>query len=161
MLASAVVLGVAAGRAFGGHLARLGDLRLRWWPLLAVAVALRAAAPALGEPLAAWVVAFGLIVAVALANRRLPGMWPIGVGALLNVIVVLANGAMPVDPAAAVSAGAEIRADGLHRAMRDGDALTALADLIPAPVIANVYSAGDVLLALGGFWVPFSWMRRR
>ena len=41
MLASGVVLGIAAAIAFGGDWRRLGNLSLSWWPLLIVASALR------------------------------------------------------------------------------------------------------------------------
>lgn len=160
MLASGVLLGVAAGWLFGGRLPRLADLRIEWWPLLAGAVALRIVAPAIGEPFLAYIAAFLAIAGVAVLNRSVLGMWPIALGAGFNLLVVLLNGAMPVDPTAVVQAGTSIAVDGLHRELRDGDALAILADRIPVPPIARVYSAGDVLLAIGGFWVPFASMRR-
>ncbi|MBI2774255.1 MAG: DUF5317 family protein [Chloroflexi bacterium] len=161
MLISGVVLGVVAGWATGGRIARLGDLRISWWPLLAVAIAIRIVAPMFGDSLIAWVIGFALIIIVALVDRHLPGMAAIASGAALNLLVVLANGAMAVDPAAAATVGATIHSDGLHRALREGDVLTFLADRIPVAPIAGVYSVGDVFLALGGFWVPFAAMRRR
>jgi uncharacterized protein DUF5317 len=161
MLTSGVVLGVAAGWALGGRIGRLADLRVSWWPLLAVAIAIRIFAPAFGDSLVAWIVGFVIIVAVALVDRSLPGMSVIAAGAALNLLVVLANGAMPVDAAAAVLAGTTIPSDGLHRELREGDALALLADRIPVAPINRVYSAGDLVLAAGGFWVPFAAMRRR
>jgi hypothetical protein len=160
MLASAVVLGVAAGWFSGGKLGRLGRIQIHWWPLLVVAMALRLVAAAVGESLIAWLVAFAAIITVAWVNRGVQGMALIALGALLNLVVVVANGAMPVDLIAAFTAGVEIPADGLHRAMRESDSLTVLADRIPVPPIGRLYSAGDVLLAIGGFWVPFAWMRK-
>lgn len=163
MLASGVALGVAAGWIAGGRqLARLGDLRIRWWPLLAAAVALRLAAPLAGDLAAvAYVVGFAGVVAVAVADRRLPGMTLIAAGAALNCIVVAANGGMPVDQAAMAAAGTMMPADRLHLQMTDASRLAVLADRIPLAPFRNVYSIGDVLLALGGFWLPFAWMRRR
>lgn len=163
MLASAIVLGVAAGWASGGRrFSRLGDLRIRWWPLLVGAVALRAAAPIFGDlSAAAYVLAFAGITAVALADRRLPGMSAIAAGATLNIVVVAANGAMPVDPAAVAAVGAQMHEDALHERLDGATRLPQLADVIPAPLFRSVYSIGDVLLALGGFWLPFAWLRRR
>jgi hypothetical protein len=163
MLASSVALGVAAGWLTGGRrLARLGDLRIRWWPLLAAAVALRLAAPLAGDLAAlAYVIAFAGIAAVALADRHLPGMIAIAAGAALNCVVVAANGGMPVDQAAVAAAGATMPSDRLHLALGDASRLAVLADRIPLAPFRNVYSAGDVFLAIGGFWLPFAWMRGR
>jgi hypothetical protein len=160
MLASGLILGTLAALSAGGRIQRLATLELRWWPVLAIGFGVRLLAPYLGEPFPAWIFGFSAILAVAFANRRIPGMWAIFAGALLNVVVVLVNGAMPVDPAATAYVGIEIPSDGLHRELRAGDQLALIADRIPVPVVARVYSAGDIVLALGGFWVPFSWMRR-
>lgn len=160
MLASGVVLGVVAGRLLGGRFARLADLSIEWWPALIAAVAIRVVAPAYGESVPVWVVAFGLIVAVAIINLRIGGMWLIALGAALNLLVVVANGAMPVDGGALALASARLPVDGLHRELAPTDLLPLLADRIPLPPLAGVYSAGDLLLFVGGSWVPFAWMRR-
>lgn len=163
MLASAVALGVAAGWLFGGrHIERLGELRIRWWPLLAGAVALRAIAPLFGEvSVVAYVLGFAGITAVALYDRQLRGMSLIAAGATLNAIVVAANGGMPVDPSAIAMAGATMPSDRLHIELGPTTRLPQLADVIPLALFRSVYSVGDVLLALGGFWLPFTWMRPR
>lgn len=161
MLISSVVLGIAAGLALGGRFSRLGQLQIAWWPILIVAVALRLIAPAL-DPIsvALYLIAFAGIGAVAIANRAVPGMLLIGGGSALNLVVVAANGGMPVDPAAAAAAGAVMPGDRLHLALDSSSRLPLLADVIPVPIVRGVYSAGDVLLAFGGFWVPFAWLRR-
>lgn len=160
MLASGPVLGVAAGLLSGGRLARFADLRIAWWPLLAAAVAVRLAAPLAGGLAAvAYVAAFAAIALVALANARLPGMGLIAAGAVLNLSVVAANGGMPVDAGALATAGAVMPADPLHVEMTAASALALFADRIPLPLVRGVYSGGDVLLAAGGFWLPFRWMR--
>lgn len=163
MLASALALGVAAGWVTGGRrIARLAELQVRWWPLLLVAVVLRAAAPLLGDlSVVGYVLAFLGITAVALADRAIPGMSVVAAGATLNLIVVAANGGMPVDPQAVAAAGAAMPQDRLHIGLDESTRLPQLADVIPAPIFRSVYSFGDVLLALGGFWIPFAWLRRR
>lgn len=162
MLASAIVAGVAAGWLTGGrNLGRLGDVRIRWWPLLALAVALRILAPVFGDLSAiAYVVAFASIAVAALADRRLPGMSLIAAGATLNCIVVAANGGMPVDQAAVVAAGAAMPNDRLHIELVAGTRFPQLADVLPLALFRSVYSVGDVLLAAGGFWLPFVRLRR-
>lgn len=161
MLVGAVAAGFALG-LLAGRRERLARIEIAWWPLLLGAVALRLAAPALGGfALVAYVLAFACILGVAVADIRLPGMWLIGGGAALNLMVVLANGAMPVDPAAVASAGASLGPnDPLHRELGPDARLATLADVIPIPPLRNVYSVGDLLLAAGGFWLPFRSLTR-
>ncbi|MGH2498600.1 MAG: DUF5317 family protein [Candidatus Limnocylindria bacterium] len=161
MLASAVALGVAAGLAFGGDWRRLARVRIRAWPLLAAAFAIRAVGFAVPLPPALYLAALAAIVAVALLNARLPGALLVAFGTALNVAVIALNGGMPVDAAAALAAGAEQRVgDGLHVPLTDTTLLPFLADVIPVPLVRGVYSAGDVVIALGGFWLPFAALRR-
>jgi hypothetical protein len=124
-------------------------------------LALRFAAPALGDSFVLWLISFAAIAAIAVINYKTPGMGLIAVGAGLNLLIVALNQAMPVDVTAAEIARAEIAPDGLHRALRDNDVLAVFADRIPVPVLARVYSVGDLLLAFGGSWVPFARMRER
>jgi len=162
MLASAIVAGVVAGLVFGGRFSRLADLRVIWWPLLVVAIAARLVAPAFGgAALALFLGGFAAIVAVAVRNIALPGMTLIASGAALNLLVIALNGAMPVDPAAVAAAGALMPTDRLHTPLTEHTRLGLFSDVIPVPMVRNVYSIGDVLLAAGGFWLPFSWLRRR
>lgn len=160
MLISAVVLGVALGLASGGRLGRLARLRLRWPALLVVAVLARAAAPAVPvPPVALYLGSFVAILAVVLLNLSLPGIALVGAGAALNLLVVAANGAMPVDAGAVAVAGSAAPHDPLHVTLDAATRLGLLADVIPFPLFRNVYSAGDVLIAAGGFWLPFARLR--
>lgn len=162
MLASAIGLGLAAGLLAGGRLSRLGDLRIGWWPVLVAAVALRIVAGYSGDASSLlYVVAFAGIVGVAVANRRLPGMWPIAVGSALNLAVVAANGAMPVSREAIAAVGGSFPSDALHRELDGASRLAPLADVIPFPVVRTAYSIGDVLIAIGGFWLTFTQLRTR
>lgn len=162
MLASSIVLGVLTGWLLRGDIRRIGAIRVRWWPLLALAVAIRVLGGALGDlAVPAYLVAFGSVLAVAVANASLPGMPFIALGAALNLLVVGLNGGMPVDPAAVEVAAARMPVGRLHVPLTAATVLPVLADRIPMAVFANVYSVGDVALAAGGFMVPLGVIRRR
>ncbi len=105
------------------------------------------------------VLSYLLLAAFLLANRRLPGMWLVGAGFLANATVILANGGyMPASEEA-------LRAAGRWSLLREAGGtynnssligpqtrLWFLADVFAIPAglpFANVFSLGDVLLALG------------
>ncbi|HWB72409.1 MAG TPA: DUF5317 family protein [Egibacteraceae bacterium] len=107
---------------------------------------LRAAAHLGSYLLAAWALA---------ANRRLPGMWLIAVGAGLNVVAIAANGGvMPASEWAVATAGIEAQAGQFHNSgVLASPRLLLLGDVLALPAawpLSNVFSAGDVLLAAGG-----------
>lgn len=153
MLASGVILGIAAGLLARGDLRRLSDLRPRWWPLLFVAIAGRALAAApLGETAqrGVYVVALWLLVLFVSANLALPGAVVIGAGIFLNALVITLNGgAMPISSEALGAAGATPPGDALHRRLTDGTALPILSDVIPLSLFRGVYSVGDIALSAG------------
>lgn len=156
MLASGVAAGIAAGVAFGGDWRRLGQLDLKWWPLLVVASVLRLATSV--EPTLDFVVyVLGLagIGAVAARNWRQAGAALIAIGTISNLAVVLANGGMPYDVAAASAVSAPIPHDNLHVALDPSTHLAFLADVVPVGALHAVYSIGDFLIAFGGFLIPF------
>ena len=98
------------------------------------------------------VVATSAGVAVFLfLNRQLPGTVLAGAGLLLNVLVIAANGAMPVSPDAARVAGITEALDSgvQHEPMTDESLLPLLADIIPIPDTKLVISIGDVILGAG------------
>jgi hypothetical protein len=51
-------------------------------------------------------------------------------------------------------------ADGLHVILGPDTQLPFLADIFLVPVLNNIYSIGDVALAIGGFWMTFRLLRR-
>jgi hypothetical protein len=157
------LLGLAVSVVLGGDLRRLADLRLRGIRLFYGAVALQLAAFPFG-PLpwhvpdragsALWLASYALLLAAAAANVRVPGVGLVAAGMLANVVAVVANGGhMPVRRAA-------MRAAGLDYTVHNNSAALAhprlewLVDRWAAPhwvPLANVYSVGDALIALGGF----------
>jgi hypothetical protein len=90
------------------------------------------------------------LLLVVLINQRLPGMWIVGVGILMNLTVIALNNGMPVLPEAFVLAGGEIgnlQLDAKHVLLDHSSRLPFLGDIIPMP--GSVISMGDVLLAVG------------
>jgi hypothetical protein len=101
---------------------------------------------------AAWLV----VNAVNQAGWRRAGVVLASAGWLMNLAVMLPNGGMPVSMAAVASIkGADHGVDptdghlAKHVALDDDTVLAPLADVHPLPALDLVYSAGDVLLALG------------
>ena len=146
--------GVIVGMSRGGRLRHMADapLRVTW---LAVVAAGAQFVFALAPSATAGVVLTGISQAGLLAflwcNRFLAGALLIALGSLLNSIVIVANGAMPVsrDAVLAISRHpAEVSA-GRHRLLTETDALPWLADIIALPLLRTVVSVGDVILAAG------------
>ena len=160
MLASGVFAGLIAGIAFGGDIRRLSRLTLRWWPLLVVASALRLATfffPS--ADFAIYVAGISGIGLVAAFNWRIAGSPLIAVGTFANLLVIVMNSGMPYDPATALSVGAPVPIDSLHVVIDPQTRLPFLSDVIPFGVGRAVYSIGDLLIAFGGFLIPFIWLQ--
>jgi hypothetical protein len=156
-----VALGVLVSYARGGRLRRAAYAPLNWRSLLFLGVALQvtvdvlAAREVLGDATAVgWVVLLAsqvLVVAFLIANRYLPGVFLVASGLLLNAVVMAANGAMPVDPAAIQALGiGEVEVPlGKHTLMDESTRLPWLADILPLPPLRTIISVGDVVLAAG------------
>jgi hypothetical protein len=161
MLLSGVVAGLAFGVAVGRDWRRLERIQVRWLGVLVVALVARAVAPFSPLALATYLVGIALIALFAAANWRLPGAPLVALGSLLNLIVIVANGAMPVDVDLLRAAGGRFPDDALHEAISDRSVLSQLADIIVVPFVRAAYSIGDVLIATGGFLLPFVTLTRR
>ena len=162
MLVSGLVAGFVLGLATGGDWRNLQSFNLKFWPGLVAGVLARAIAPLLGGlALVTSLAGLLLVGLVAILNRALPGAWVIGFGALLNALVTFVNAGMPVDPGALAASGKPVPSDGLHVLIGPDTRLPFLADVLLAPVVNNIYSLGDVALAIGGFWMVFRLLKRR
>lgn len=161
VLALAVVLGVVVGLALGGRVERIAQLRLRRLELLYAAVAIQVVAFPFafmpwrtGETTAKvlWLVSYALLVVAAVANRRLAGAPVLALGMALNLIAIVANGgSMPALPGAIHRAGMsyDVHQNSVASAVPN---LPWLVDRWPAPEwvpLANVFSVGDVVIAVG------------
>ena len=170
MFLSAVILALLVGALAGGGFPRLAELRLRWLPLLGIALALRLGGlllhPDTAQVPVGWVfvVAYVFIFAWLWRNWTLPGLQIASVGIAANTLAVVLNGGqMPVWGGAFSAAGFApdaIAGDSFHHLLLSDS----LADFvargglfgdvipIPLPVMRDVVSIGDILLALGIFW---------
>lgn len=161
MMLVLIVIGLAvcAGFIAGGSLRPFERLKVHWWAVALAGLALQASPlpSGVGRPVgsAMLVGSYGLLIAFAWVNRRLPALWLVMVGLVLNILVIAVNGGMPVSANALETAGA--RAEDLlgagtakHHLMGPRDTLTPLGDVIgiPQPVGA-VISIGDALLYAG------------
>ncbi|HEX5496347.1 MAG TPA: DUF5317 family protein [Mycobacteriales bacterium] len=159
-----VACAALVARLCGGRLARLDSGPVRGWRLLAaslVVVGLAAAVDAVNGPGRAFgpvnafaLVVGGVLVAVfCVANRSVPGVGLVGLGLLLNALVVGVNGAMPVSRHALLRAGTAMPAAGpvRHVGADQQTSLGRLGDVVPVPLPGHreVDSAGDLLVAAG------------
>jgi MFS transporter, DHA3 family, macrolide efflux protein len=173
MLIGGILLGLIVGIVLGGKLEHLASVRLRFLPLLFIAVIVRFGTEfALGQgvplaeslrmPLLAF--AYLLLLYVLWKNRLYPGMALAFVGIAANGLAIAANGGrMPVWDRAYDASNLQGPLDSvLHYKLTTGlDAeflsrLGPLGDIIPIPIpfIANVASIGDVFLSAGlGFFL--------
>ncbi|MFQ5522989.1 MAG: DUF5317 domain-containing protein [Acidimicrobiia bacterium] len=166
MLWLAIVLFVSLAIAVlrGGRLVNLGDIELRGWWLLLVALGLQLAtrwfpdeAWARTVGLAMVLVSFALLMVMVMLNRSKPGMWIAGLGVLANFTVIAANGGMPVlAEAARVASGftvsdPDVSGSLMYVNLDSSTRLTFFADVIPLRLarLGEVISVGDIFLALG------------
>lgn len=176
LFASVIVVAFLVGLLSGGRIRRFEDLHLRW-PWLAVAgLALQfvplpegAAGTDLVVRTAVLMCSYVLLLAFAGLNIRLAGVSVLFVGLALNMVVIGANGGMPVSRGALESSGQTDELQLLidegarkHHLLTDGDVLTPLADVIPVGgPIKQVVSVGDVFVYAGVMWLIVAVMRGR
>lgn len=161
-----VAAGLVAGVARGGKIANLAATQFKWVGLVFAGLAIQAGTelyshfvdPRLGEDrrgILLLAVSYALLIAFLALNRAQPGTSLMALGLLLNIVVIFANGGMPVSMTAARAAGFDpsgyLKASIKHQVMGPGTALWFLGDVIPLPVLRNIVSIGDVLLGVGIF----------
>lgn len=164
ILLYAIALGLLAGLLRGGSVAALGSVRFAWAPaavaglLFQLALFSSPVATRVGEAGPPLYVGSTLVVLAALLrNLRLPGLGLVALGAALNLAAILANGgAMPSSPDAwrILDGVARVPAGEYTNSVLAGAGtqLAFLGDIfvLPRPIpLANVFSIGDVCIALG------------
>ncbi len=163
VLTVALLAGLLAGYALGGRLANVERLRLRLPSLVLAALALQLVIfSPLGRPLgetavvALHLVSYGLLLTFAAANLRRAGIAVAGAGIALNATVIAANGGyMPASARALAIAGRAAATEPHNNSAlaEEGARLLPLGDVFAVPhwvpLVANVFSVGDVLIAAG------------
>ena len=167
----ALVVGLALGLLLGGRPAGLSDLRFRWsWLFMA---GLIAQVVLFSDPVTRWIGGLGapiyigstaVVLAAVVVNRRMTGMAIVALGAFSNFAAIVANGGyMPADPGALAALGIVAPTVYSNSAVVAHPVLAPLTDLFVLPTwlpYANVFSVGDVVIALGVVVVIVSAMRR-
>lgn len=156
-----VGVSIIIGLLRGGRLERLGELGIRRFNLIWGVILLRVAAGMLdavyGMAFAPvlQVAAYFLLLYLVYINLDRPGLGFFGLGSLLNLVVIAANGGkMPVSAEAMARAGVKDIPLGTHMYLDAGTRLPFLADVIPVswhkpnPVVISV---GDILITVGIF----------
>jgi hypothetical protein len=145
----------------GGRLGRFAVLRLRsaevaagaFWVQLAALELLPGPRPLLG---ALHVGSYVAAAAFVVVNRRVPGLWLVGLGGLSNgATIALNGGTLPASPSALAHAGLPDDAGFANSGIVETPVLPGLGDVFAVPAgwpLANVFSVGDVLLVLGAGW---------
>ncbi|HEY7130709.1 MAG TPA: DUF5317 domain-containing protein [Candidatus Limnocylindrales bacterium] len=156
----ALVAGLVIGLVTGGRLGGLAKLEFRWGGLIALGFLAQvllfsdAVASRVGDLGPVLYVASTLLVVVAvMRNARIPGVPLVLAGALSNMTAIVANGGyMPATPEALASLGKSAPTIYSNSAVVPDPNLPLLIDRFALPhwlPFANVFSLGDVLLAIG------------
>jgi hypothetical protein len=156
----AVLAGLVIGLVSGGSVARLGNLRFSWAPLIVVGMVVQlllfstSLGDALGPAAPLVYVASNLAVLVAVwKNRSIPGLPLVLVGGAANLLAICANGGyMPVSSAALTALGRGAPDGYVNSRFVDGAVLGPLTDQFAMPAwmpMANIFSVGDVLIGVG------------
>jgi uncharacterized protein DUF5317 len=176
LFVSAIALAIALGYVFGGRLKGLGELRVRWWGLALGGLALQFVPLPEGNGgtdlivrTAVLAASYSLLLSFGAANLKLPGMPLVLLGLAANLVVIAANGGMPVSASALRNSGQadlipQLREAGAdkHHLMGEGDVLTPLGDVIGVPKpIGQAISIGDVFQYAGLMWLAIAAMRGR
>lgn len=162
-----ILAGLLLGKLAGGRIAHIGSVRIRFWPLIILALAIQFL---VFLPFFQWpqiviailyLASMVLLLVFALFSFRLPGMVIVILGLLLNLLVISFNGGfIPADAEAYASVGKVSTATALQenqvynnlKLMTDQTKLNGLGDRIPLPFpwgLGSVISAGDIVLLVG------------
>lgn len=166
----AIPAGILAGFATGGRLANLSNFRFRWgWVAVAGLVVQVVLFSPSGDALAGeagpaiYLASTAAVLVAVLRNLRLPGIALVALGSLANLAAITANGGFMPTSAEALSTAGLPPGDYLNSIVIANPALQPLTDIyaIPASLpMANVFSIGDVLIAIGIAWTIAAAMRR-
>ncbi len=175
LLALAVILSLA----LGGRFDRLAQVQFRYAYLILLALGIqvlifsawwqtRAGRGSWTEIF--YVISMLLLLVATWLNRRTVGVIPLGIGLALNATAIAVNGGhMPASLQALTTAGfVDPNAPGETLRYASSSVMSAatplwfLGDVFAVPrgwPLANVFSVGDVLIALGAVWFVWTYTR--
>lgn len=165
ILLAVLVLAVLLVPLTGASLGRLADIDLKHLWAIVVALGLQILIISVipdrfeGVHVPLHFLSYAFAALFVWANRSIPGMVVIAVGALCNLVAIAANGGvMPATASALSSAGLDTKAGEFANSTTVADPkLQFLGDVfaIPdsVPVLDNVFSIGDILIAIGIMWL--------
>lgn len=156
----ALVVGAIVGWIGGGRVSGLGEFRVRWAPLAVIGLLVQVVlffgpiAERVGDlGTAIYVGSTALVLVVVLRNVRVGGLALVAVGAISNLVAIVANGgSMPASPAALAVLDKGVNAGYSNSVVMTEPALWALTDIFALPhpfPFANVFSVGDILIGIG------------
>ena len=162
LLATFLVLALLMVPLAGGRLTRLANMPLeRVWAIfasLAIQILIVSIVPGGSERLheVAHLLSYGLAGYFLFANRRTPFLWLVALGGLSNLAAIVANGGvMPASRDALETAGLVTDVEQFTNSGVVADPnLLFLGDVFAVPAgspLANVFSIGDVCMAVGVF----------
>ncbi len=160
LLVESVLFAIALVPLLGGRLRGLASLRFRWIALLAVAELMQILALVPGSRLpeptraALQMGSYVVVVGFMWRNRRIPGLWLVIAGGLMNALVIAVNaGVMPATAHALMAAGQPTHSQLFtNSTVLPHPRLSFLGDVFWVPKgwpFSNVFSPGDALIAAG------------
>jgi hypothetical protein len=167
----AIPAGIIVGFLLRGRIEGLLELKFRWaWLAVGGLLVQVVLFTELGDRLAGdlapaiYVASTVAVLAALLRNVRLAGLPIAALGSVLNLAAILSNGgAMPADLGALRLAGFDGPGDHTNSVVLAEPVLRPLTDIFAVPAgipLANVFSIGDVLIAVGVAWAIAAAMRR-
>lgn len=156
----AVLIGLGIGLLRGGRISNLRGVNVVLWPVLAVGLVLQAAAESFDLPGALSISIIGMfLILVGLGfNSHIRGVGIAGFGVLLNLLVTVANGHVPIRFEAIEAAGLlndanvtpeQVNVGGLGELETADTRLAILGDVIPLELFSTVISFGDLITLAG------------
>jgi hypothetical protein len=156
----AVLAGLLIGLLVGGRLSGLARLEFEWAPLIALGMAIQLAL--FSDPIASSIGSAGppiyvgsslLVLAAVCRNWSITGLPIVALGAASNLAAIVANGGyMPASAGALAAQGRDAPSVYSNSTYLADPALAPLTDIFAMPTwipLANVFSIGDILIAVG------------
>ncbi len=162
LVLACVVVALCTTRLSGGRLRRLAALpwRQAWLLLLALAAqVVIVEVPGVAREVSVVVHVLSYVVAGVFMwlNRHVSGLWLLGLGAACNGVTIAVNGGtLPASPRALAAVGIHPEEGFTNSGPLAHPVLPWLGDVFATPSwlpLANVFSVGDVLIALGAAWL--------